>query len=57
MELSVFPEKWEPKVTSSYDAQDLSYEPVMHNIKIMRVVPLRFVWTTKWKWMRVVVGS
>lgn len=45
---------WE-MVTS--DAQELSYEPVMHNIKILRVVPLRFVWTTKWKWMRVVVGS
>ena len=57
MELSVFLEKREPKGTSSYDAQELSYGPVMHNIKILRVVPLRFVWTTKWKWMRVVVGS
>ena len=27
MELSVFPEKWEPKVTSNHDTYEVSYGP------------------------------
>ena len=50
-------ESWGLKVTQSCDIQEISYGPLMRNIKILRVMPLSFVWMTNWKWMRAGVGS